>query len=173
MKSFIEQAQYYSQYHQKKITFYTHLAGIPLLMFSFMIFLGCFKLIVPGVINTTLASIGTLVLFVYYLRLNWLIALLLAPVLVFLLWIASVVSDSGPTSFALWMFIASFIIGVALQLAGHLIERRKPAFMDNALQAVIAPMFLTAELCFMLGRMPNLKTQIHNKDTVPDPVIHQ
>ncbi len=38
MKPFVEQAQFYVGYHQKPITRYTHFAGIPLIIFSLMIF---------------------------------------------------------------------------------------------------------------------------------------
>ncbi|MDP1601806.1 MAG: DUF962 domain-containing protein [Legionella sp.] len=166
MKTFIEQAHFYAEYHQKKETLYTHLIGIPLIILSLMIFLGFFQLIVPGVIATTLASIGTLVLFIYYLRLNWQLALLFAPILVLLLWISSLVSYAGPTAFALWTFIIVFILGWGLQFVGHMIEGRKPALIDNATHALVAPLFLTAEVCFMLGRMQTLKEQVHGTPSI-------
>jgi len=161
MKSFIEQAQIYALYHQKKATLYTHLIGVPLIVFSLMVLLGFVQMIVPGVIATTLASIVTLVLFIYYLRLNWRLALLIAPVLVFMLWISSLISYAGPTRFALWTFAITFVIGWALQLIGHLIEGKRPALVDNLWQALIAPLFLVAELSFMAGRMSDLKQQMH------------
>jgi uncharacterized membrane protein YGL010W len=166
MKTFIEQAHLYAEYHQKKETLYTHLVGIPLILLSLMIFLGFFKLIVPDVFATTLASIGTLVLFIYYLRLNWLLALFFAPVLVLLLWISSLVSHAGPTAFAFWTFIIVFILGCGLQLVGHMIEGKKPALLDNAWHALIAPLFLTAEVCFMLGQMQALKEQVHGTTSI-------
>lgn len=44
MKPFIEQAQFYATYHQNQATRYTHMAGVPLIMLSIMIFLGFVKI---------------------------------------------------------------------------------------------------------------------------------
>lgn len=161
MKTFIEQAAFYTQYHERRSNFYTHLAGVPLLILAQMIFLGFFQLIVPGVFATTLASIATLATFIYYFMLNWRLALLFAPVQVLLLWISSLISYAGPTAFALWTFLIILVLGVALQLLGHLLEGRKPAFMDSSTQFLVAPLFLTAEICFLLGHMHGLQEQIY------------
>lgn len=166
MKTFIEQAQVYSQYHQNKVVFYLHLIGVPLIILAELIFLGFFQLIVPGVIGTTLASIAAVLLLVYYLRLNWLLALLFAPVLIFLLWISSLISYAGPTHFSLWSLFIIGLLGIACQLSGHIMVGKKPAFMDDFSQTLIAPLYLTAEVCFMLGRMQTLKEQIHGPDTI-------
>ena len=40
--------------------------------------------------------------------------------------------------------------------------------MDNFGQALIAPLFLTAELFFMAGRMHELKLQIYGKQSEPE-----
>ena len=173
MKSFIEQAQFYATYHQKPITRYTHLIGVPLIIFSLMIFLGFFHLIVPGVLDTTLASIATAALLIYYFYLNWRLALVLTPVFIILLWIADLVSWAGPTRSALWTFIITFILGWALQLIGHFIEGKRPAFMDNVWQALVAPLFLAADLFFMTGRMPGLHEEIYGKAKVSEPVTKE
>ncbi|VEG91608.1 Mpo1 family 2-hydroxy fatty acid dioxygenase [Legionella spiritensis] len=161
MKPFLEQARFYAQYHQQAATFYTHLVGVPILIFAVMIFLGFFHLRMPNVFDATLASIATLILWLYYLRLNWRLSLLLLPVLALLLWISSMISYAGPTRSALWLFVIFLVLGVVLQLSGHFIEGRKPAFMDNMKQALIAPLYLTAELCFMAGFMKSLQETLH------------
>ena len=169
MKPFIEQAQFYVGYHQKPITRYTHFAGIPLIIFSLMIFLGFFHLVIPGILDTNLAGIATIVLLVYYFRLNWRLALALTPILFCLLWIADVISYAGPTSGALWTFIITFVLGWGLQFLGHFLEGKRPAFMDNFWQALIAPLFLTAEVFFMAGHMQELKEQIYGNPEEPQP----
>ncbi|KTC68724.1 transmembrane protein [Legionella birminghamensis] len=166
MKTFLEQAYLYRQYHQEKTTLYTHLAGVPLIIFSLMIFFGYFHVIVPGIFDVTLAEILTAVLFIYYLKLNWRLALLLLPILAILLWISAVLSNHGPDGLNLWVFVICFVIGWALQLAGHFMEGTKPAFMTNAQQALVAPLFLIAELCFMAGYMPKLREELHGPETI-------
>lgn len=171
MKEFITQARSYAQYHQNKATFYTHLAGVPLLIFGVMIFLGFFQLIVPGVLKTTLANIATLILLGYYFMLRWTLALFACPVLFLLLWISYLVSHAGPTHFALWVLAIVLVSGVVLQAVGHIIEGKKPAFMDNFSQVFIAPLFLLAEVCFMAGIMSNLKNQIHDQPQPVDSIL--
>lgn len=161
MKTFIEQAAVYGYYHEKKNTLYAHFIGVPLVVFGLMIFLGFFKLIVPGIFSTSLATLATLILFIYYLRLNWKLALLLFPILILLLWISSMISVTGPTRFGIWTFIIVSVIGWGALLVSHFLEGKRPAFMDSSLQLLVAPLVLTAEICFMAGHMAVLKEQIY------------
>lgn len=46
-------------------------------------------------------------------------------------------------------------------------EGSKPAFMTNVQQALVAPLFLVAELCFMAGYLPKLRDELHG----PEPVV--
>lgn len=166
MKSFIEQAQFYAEYHQNATTRYTHLAGVPLIILSLMIFLGFVKIIIPGVYGTNLACLTTIGVLIYYYRLNWQLALALTPVLIILLWLASWFNYSGPTKLGLWVFLITFVVGWGLQFYGHFIEGKKPAFMVNISQALIAPLFLMAEIIFMAGYMNDLKAQIYGRTDV-------
>lgn len=161
MKPFIEQAQCYAQYHRKPVTLYTHLIGIPCLLFSLMIFFGFFHLVIPGVMDLNLASLGTVLLLLYYYVLNWRLALVLTVLFFCFLWIADWIGSEGPTSYALWTFLIAFLLGWILQLIGHCIEGRRPAFFDHFGQIFIAPLFLTAEVFFKTGRLNKLKEQIH------------
>lgn len=167
MKSFIEQAQFYAAYHQKPITRYTHLVGVPLIVFSLMVLFGFLHLIIPGVMDTTLAGIATVALLVYYFYLNWRLALVITPIFIVLLWLANLVSHAGPTHSALWIFAFTFVLGWILQLVGHLIEGKRPALLDNFWQSLISPLFLTAELFFIAGRMHGLKEEIYGKTNEP------
>ncbi len=160
MKSFIDQAVFYATYHEKPVTRYTHPVGVPLVILSIMIFLGFIHLVVPGVFDLSFASIAGAILLVYYFSLNWRLTLAFLPVFILLLWIASLVSQDGPTSSALWTFLIIFTLGWVFQLIGHFLEGKRPAFMDNLLQALVAPLFLTAELFFMAGKMQGLKDQL-------------
>ena len=161
MTSFIEQAQFYAAYHQNTMTRYTHMAGVPILILSLMILLGFVKIIIPGVFASNLACFATLAILMYYYRLNWQLAMMLTPIMIVLLWLASWFNYAGPTQLGLWSFIITFILGLGLQFYGHYIEEKPPAFMDNLMQALIAPLYLTAELFFMAGFMNSLKEQIY------------
>lgn len=164
MKTFIEQARLYGHYHQQKITLYTHLIGVPLIIFSLMIFFGYFQLLMPNVFHTTIADILTFLLVIYYIRLNWRLGLLLFPVLVLLLWLSFLLSFSGPDTVNIWIMVCSLIIGLVLQLIGHWLEGSRPVFLFNVQQTLVAPMFLLAELLFRAGYMSRLKEQIHGAE---------
>jgi uncharacterized membrane protein YGL010W len=161
MKPFIEQAQLYASFHQNEVTRYTHFAGVPLIILSVMILLGFVKIAVPGIFATSLAFLATIALLVYYFMLTWELALPLTPILLFLLWLSSWFSHAGPTKLGVWSFIITFVVGWGLQFYGHFIEGKKPAFMVNIMQMLIAPLYLTAELIFMAGYMSALKERIY------------
>ncbi|MBA2650882.1 MAG: DUF962 domain-containing protein [Tatlockia sp.] len=165
MKSFIEQAQIYAAYHQKPISRYTHLIGVPLIIFSLMVLFGFLHLVIPGVLNITLAGIATVALLCYYYYLNWRLSLALTVILFALLGLAHLVSRYGPDSTSLWIFIITFVLGWIFQLVGHVLEGKRPALIDHLSQVLIAPMFVTAELFFLTGHMHDLKREIEG---VPD-----
>jgi uncharacterized membrane protein YGL010W len=144
------------------------MAGVPIIILSVMILLGFIKIIMPGVFATNLACLATLIVLIYYFRLNWQLALALTPIMIILLLIANWISQDGPTTLGVWSFVILFIVGWGLQFYGHYLEGKKPAFMDNLCQALIAPLYLVAELFFMAGLMPSLKKQIYDteKDTL-------
>ncbi|MFA5960797.1 MAG: Mpo1-like protein [Tatlockia sp.] len=160
MNSFIEQARLYAVNHQKPITRYTHYVGIPLLFFSLILFLSFIHLVIPGVMDITLGLIATLVLIGYYFYLNWRLALALSVILLFSLWIAHLISFDGPGAGALWTFIVTFVLGLSSLFVGHYFEKTTFTKADSFWQALIAPLFFTAELFFLSGYMNSLKGQI-------------
>ncbi len=163
MNSFIDQAQCYAAHHKNPKTQQTHWIGVPLITFSLMILLGFVKIVIPGVYQISLACLATLALLIYYFRLNWVLALAITPILLFLLWISHFLSHNGPNALGFWIFIITFISGWTLQLYGHYIAEEKPAFMVQLSQLFIAPLYLMAELLFRAGLMLSLKEQIHGE----------
>ena len=170
MIPFIEQAQGYAAYHKNELTRYTHMAGIPLIILSFMILLGFVHVIITNVLDVNVATIASLVLLIYYFRLDWRLALTLTPIFIFLLWVAHFFSYQGPTSFGLWSFIIVFLMGSILQAIGHFLEAKRPAFVDNLSQVLIAPLVIMAELFFMAGYMQALKEEIYETKLTNNPV---
>jgi uncharacterized membrane protein YGL010W len=166
MNSFINQAQFYAANHQNPISRYINFVAILLLLFSMMVFFGFLHLIIPGVMDITLAGIATLALLGYYYFLNWRLALALTVILFVLIWLANLVSRHGPNNSSLWVFIITFVLGGILQLVVYLMEAKRPAWKDNLWQALITPMLLTAEFYFMAGYMQDLKQQIREDSVI-------
>ncbi len=96
------------------------------------------------------ATLFYAVVFVYYLALDWRVALLQAPFTIALLVLADRVA-LWPLAESLAVFAAAFIGGWIIQLLGHAMEGRRPALADNLLQIFNAPLFLTVEVLFLLG----------------------
>lgn len=163
MKPFLDQAQCYAAHHRNPRTQQTHWIGVPLITFSLMILIGFVKIVIPGVYQISLACLATLALLAYYFRLNWVLALAITPILLFLLWISNFLSHNGPNTLAWWIFIICFISGWTLQLYGHYVAEEKPAFMTQLSQVFIAPLYLMAELLFKAGLLSSLKQQIHGE----------
>lgn len=171
MTLFIEQSRWYANAHQTANNHYCHFIGIPLLILSAMIFLGFIHLAIPGIFDIKISSIATVVLLVYYYRLQWKLALLLTPVMIFLLWIADLFSAAEPSRFSLWSLAIIFLLSVIFLALGHLLEGKRPAFLDNFRQSLIAPLFLTAEVVFLAGKMHYLRAEMYGHKTTPTHLI--
>ena len=56
--------------------------------------------------------------------------------------------------------IGMFVVGWVIQFIGHYYEGRKPAFVDDVSGLIVGPLFVVAELAFLLGLRHDLKEQI-------------
>ncbi len=156
MKSLKEQIRSYSAYHQDRRNKIIHFFGVPLVTFALFVFLSWFRFVGPSDFPVTGATLFYLIVFIYYFRLDWMIALLQAPFTLFLLWLADRAALL-PWNQSFTIFLVAFVGGWIIQLIGHVFEGRKPALLDNITQIFNAPLFLTAEVLFFLGLRKDLK----------------
>ena len=56
--------------------------------------------------------------------------------------------------------ISIFIVGWVFQFIGHYYEKAKPAFVDDINQLFIGPIYMMAELYFMIGLEKQLENDI-------------
>jgi uncharacterized membrane protein YGL010W len=150
-----QQLESYAAYHRDPRNKLTHFFGVPLVTFSLFLALSWFRWHYAPNLPITAATLFYLVVFVYYLRLDWSIALLQFPFSLALLFVADRVA-LWPLGESLAVFFAAFVGGWTIQLIGHAMEGKRPALMDNLLQIFNAPLFLTAEVLFALGRRRDL-----------------
>jgi len=52
------------------------------------------------------------------------------------------------------------VLGRVIQFIGHDFEGRKPAFVDDLMGLIIGPLFVVAELGFLLGLRLELRREI-------------
>jgi uncharacterized membrane protein YGL010W len=145
MKSLSEQVNAYEAYHHDMRNRLTHFVGVPLVTFAIFLFLGWLRFAHYPAIPFTGATLFYFIVFIYYLILDWKIALLQAPFTLFLLWLADRIAV-WPFLESLTAFLIAFIGGWIIQLIGHALEGRRPALADNILQIFNAPLFLTVEV---------------------------
>ena len=150
MRSLREQMQSYGAYHRDPRNKLTHFVGVPLVMFALFLFLGWFRFVHAPDLPITVATLFYLVVSIYYLRLDYAVALLQLPFTLTLLWLADWAARL-PFRQSLTVFLTTFVLGWIIQLAGHAIEGRRPALADNILQVFNAPLFLTVEVLALLG----------------------
>lgn len=151
---FVEQMAMYSAYHRHPRNRATHFIGIPMIVLSLLVVLAWLPI---GPVDAALAFLAAASLL--YLWLDWRIAIptVLVSALLFILaeWIAAL------DRVAAWSVVAAlFVGGWVFQLVGHALEGRRPALLDNLFQALVAPMFLTAETMFALGLRRGLETEM-------------
>jgi len=98
----------------------------------------------------------------FYLRLDQQFGLLMALLLGLCLWAGQVLAVQ---STMVWLSagLGLFVVGWVIQFVGHHYEGRKPAFVDDVMGLIIGPLFVVAELAFLLGMRPELKHAIEEK----------
>ncbi|TDQ39897.1 uncharacterized protein DUF962 [Thiopseudomonas denitrificans] len=96
---------------------------------------------------------------VYYLLLDLRYGVLMAVTLAVTLWLAAQAAQLSTSGWLGWG-LALFVIGWVIQFIGHHYEGRKPAFLDDIMGLAIGPLFVAAELGFLLGWRKDLADRI-------------
>lgn len=155
MRNINELLTQYAAYHRDERNIRTHFVGVPLIVFSVVLALAQIYI---GVIHA--GWIGILLASAYYI---WLDRTLGVTMLIFLLVcgvIASFITMRTGVGIALVIALAIFVIGWAIQFVGHKYEGMKPAFVDDIMGLLIGPLFVTAEIFFLLGAKKNMQQYI-------------
>lgn len=161
MKTLAEQMAVYAAYHRDPWNRLTHFFGVPVIVFSLLVPLS-WPQVAIGELKISLAMLVVAILLLYYLLLDWRIGLIMIPLLGVLLYGADRVGNHYPARTGWTVFAIMFIGGWILQLIGHIFEGRRPALVDNFWQIFTAPIFLVAEVFFMLGARVDLQRDIES-----------
>jgi uncharacterized membrane protein YGL010W len=147
----------YGAYHHDWRNKLTHFVGVPLVSFAILLFLAWLRFAPAPEVPYSGAALFYVVVLLYYLALDWRVALVQAPFTLALLVLADRVA-MWPFAESLAVFAATFIGGWIIQLFGHAMEGRRPALLDNLLQIFNAPLFLTVEVLFLLNFRQDLRS---------------
>lgn len=148
----------YAAYHLDHKNVLTHFIGIPLIVFSIMCLSARAGLMLLG-FDITLALVLIVFSLIYYLSLDKAFGLLM---LLFFVLIYPAAYHISQLDLSIWLTLSLtiFVIGWLFQFVGHFYEKKKPAFVDDLLGLIIGPLFVLAELVFLMGWRKNLQTKI-------------
>lgn len=145
----------YAEYHRDHRNVVTHMVGIPLIVFAVEVLAS--RPIIGGVL--TPAMLLSALAAIYYLRLDLRFGLVMTALLALGAWAGLVVADMGKAVY--WAVgIGAFALGWAIQFLGHYYEGRKPAFLDDIRGLIVGPLFVVAEIGFLLGARRDVRDTI-------------
>ncbi len=159
---FVRQMAMYSAYHRNARNRATHFVGIPMIAIALFVPMTWVEFGAPGGLPITLAVLFWLTVSAFYVWLDRTIGVAMTVVgLLFLLIAAEIAARGAAVGWT--AFAALFVVGWVFQLVGHVFEGRRPALVDNLLQALIGPMFLVAEVVFALGFSRELHEAVESR----------
>jgi uncharacterized membrane protein YGL010W len=158
MKSLVDHLSQYAAYHRDPRNIASHFIGIPLIVVAVAVLLSRPEWPVAG-LWVSPAVLLALASAWFYLRLELRFGVLMAVLLGLSVWLGHVLAQQS-TLVWLGSGIGMFVVGWAIQFIGHHYEGRKPAFVDDVTGLIVGPLFVVAELAFMLGLRHDLKEQI-------------
>jgi uncharacterized membrane protein YGL010W len=153
MSKLNELAGSYGSYHQSKANQIMHMIGIPLIIASLFIMSNWFTVSFLTHGHVELSWLLIALFAIYYLQIDTKAALVMTAIYIVFNCIMIAICFTLTSKIQIILAIALFIIGWVLNFIGHGIEGKKPAFLDNILQTLIAPIFITDEIlkCFKIN----------------------
>ncbi|AZC15637.1 DUF962 domain-containing protein [Pseudomonas sp. CMR5c] len=158
MKSLVDHLSQYAAYHRDPRNIASHFIGIPMIVVAVAVLLSRPAWPVAGLMLSP-ALLLALFAAVYYLRLELRLGLLMSVLMGLSVWAGQALAQQ---STLVWLAsgVGMFVVGWVIQFVGHYYEGRKPAFVDDVSGLIIGPLFVVAELAFLLGLRHDLKQQI-------------
>lgn len=146
----------YAQFHQNTHNKLTHIVGIPLILFSIILWLSWPIIGIPEVFVIPFAIPVCLALMLYYAQHSWKSAVLSSAYIIPMLLVAYLLHRISAIH-PLWIAACCFVIGWILQFIGHIFEKQKPAFSKNLMHLLIGPLFIMLEVQRRYGRSNHIK----------------
>lgn len=161
MKTLVEHLSQYAEYHRDRRNIATHFVGIPLIVLAVAELLSRPGLELAGLWLSPAALVAAAAA-IFYLRLDLRYGLLMSALLLLSLWFGAALAVQSTT---LWLSVgvALFVIGWIIQFVGHYYEGRKPAFVDDLMGLLVGPLFVVAELGFLLGLRKDVERAVEER----------
>lgn len=162
MRNATELMVQYAAYHRDRRNIATHCVGVPMIVLAVGALLArpVFEL---GGLAVTPGGLVFLAAAVWYLtRGNFVLGAATTAVVGLLVAAGHGLAALGT---AAWLSsgIGLFVLGWAIQFAGHYYEGRKPAFVDDLSGLLVGPMFVVGEVLFALGWNYAMQAEIERR----------
>ena len=148
----------YAAYHLDHKNVLTHFVGIPLIVFSIMCLTARLGITVGGG-EITLALMLIIASVMYYLRLDKVFGFIMLVIFAAVYPLSLMIAKMSLGAWLGWS-IGLFFVGWVIQFIGHFYEKKKPAFMDDVIGLAIGPLFVLAELVFLMGFRKELEQRM-------------
>jgi len=161
MKNLVDHLSQYASYHRDSRNIVTHFVGIPLIVLAVAVLLSRPGWMMGG-FWVSPAALVALASTIFYLRLDRLLGVVMAALLGLCIWAGA---NLAQQTTMVWLSagVALFVIGWIIQFIGHYYEGRKPAFIDDVTGLIIGPLFVVAELAFLIGMLKPLQHAIEER----------
>ncbi len=158
MKTLTQHLASYAAYHRDSRNILTHFVGVPPIVLAVVILLSRPAYALGGLPASPAAWLA-IAAAVFYLRLDAKLGAVLTVFLAGCVYVGSALA-ALPTAHWLGWGLGLFVAGWIVQFIGHYFEGRKPAFVDDIMGLLIGPLFVAAELAFLLGLRRPLEAAI-------------
>ena len=162
MRATVDLLSQYAEYHRDRRNIVSHFVGVPMIVFAIGVLLAHPAFVVRGLTLSPAWLVFGLTVAWYLTRGNFVLGLAVSAGVGVLLLLAHQVAYGGLGAWLAWG-LGMFTLGWLIQFAGHWYEGKKPAFVDDVIGLLIGPMFITAELLFMLGWNRPLLAEIERR----------
>jgi uncharacterized membrane protein YGL010W len=161
MKNLVDHLSQYGSYHRDSRNIVTHFVGIPMIVLAVAVLLSRPGWDIGGLWGSP-ALLVALASTVFYLRLDLALGVVMALFLALCIWAGALLAQQTTM---LWLSagVGLFVVGWVIQFIGHYYEGRKPAFIDDVSGLIIGPLFVAAELAFLMGMRKPLQQAIEQR----------
>ena len=152
----------YAAAHRHPFNVAVHLIGIPVIMLGVFIAFSRLAFSIDGW-SFNLAHVTLFGLFLFYLTLDVVFALVFLVMAVGVAWLAGIIAGLPPS--VAWSAAAgAFFGGYALQFVGHAVERSAPVILKHPVQAnLAAPFFTVVEIFNLAGLRRSLFEAVQSR----------
>ena len=163
MRIAVDLLSQYAAYHRDQRNIASHFVGVPMIVFGIGVLLAQPAFTFAGW-PLTLAWLAFAAVAAWYLtRGNLVLGMAGSAAVGVLMVLAHRLAAAGSLLAGLAWGLGFFVVGWMIQFIGHWYEGKKPAFVDDLVGLVVAPLFVTAEALFALGWGKPLLAEIERR----------